>query len=216
MPHDITSQQICDKIILLSYSQCDQLRPMVSTIKRRYSLDEYRALEEKAEGRSEYRDGEIVPMSGGTLKHSRIGRNILTYLTSVLRDTQFEPINSDLRLWIPEHRRGVYPDVMIFEGEPQLNDHRLDEVLNPILIVEVLSPSTADYDQQSKFRMYRSIKSFSEYLLVEQDEPFVERYSKQAQGWLLSDFSGLESSISLESVGIELPMAEIYRGVVFE
>jgi Uma2 family endonuclease len=188
---------------------------MVSTIKRHYTLDEYRAIEEKAEGRSEYRDGEIVPMPGGTLKHSRIGRNILTYLTSVLRDTQFEPINSDLRLWIPEHRRGVYPDVMVFNGAPQLNEERTDEVLNPALIIEVLSPSTADCDRQSKFRMYRSIKSFREYLLVEQDEPFVERYSKQAQGWLLSEFNALEQSITLESVGVELPLSEIYRGVAF-
>ena len=188
---------------------------MIST-ERRYSLDEYRAIEEKAEGRSEYRDGEIVPMPGGTLKHSRIGRNILTYFTSVLRDTQFEPINNDLRLWIPKHRRGVYPDVMIFEGEPQLNDNRFDEVLNPTVIVEVLSPSTADYDRQGKFRIYRTIESFREYLLVEQDEPFVERYSKKAEGWLLRDFNSLEQSIFLESVNIELPMAEIYCGVVFE
>ncbi|BAZ31189.1 hypothetical protein NIES4074_36610 [Cylindrospermum sp. NIES-4074] len=188
---------------------------MITTVERRYSLDEYRALEEKAEGRSEYRNGEIVPMAGGSLKHSRIGGNIFAFLKFLLRDTQFEPINSDLRLWIPEHQRGVYPDVMIFEGEPQLNDGRLDEVLNPILIVEVLSPSTADYDRQSKFRMYRSIPSFCEYLLVEQDEPFIERYSKQTQGWLLSDFNDLEKSISLESVGVELPMAEIYRGVIF-
>ncbi len=189
---------------------------MISTIKRRYTLDEYRTLEEKAEGRSEYRDGEIVPMPGGTLKHSRISGNIFAFLKFLLRDTQFEPINSDLRLWIPEYRRGVYPDVMVFDGEPQLNGDRLDEVLNPILIVEVLSPSTADYDRQSKFRMYRSIPSFSEYLLVEQDESFVERYSKQTQGWLLSDFNSLEGAISLESVGVELPMTEIYRGVVFE
>ncbi|QIR37726.1 Uma2 family endonuclease [Tolypothrix sp. PCC 7910] len=188
---------------------------MIST-ERRYTLDEYRAIEEKAEGRSEYRDGEIVPIPGGTPKHSRIGRNILAYLTFALRDTQFEPINNDLRLWIPEYRRGVYPDVMVFDGEPQLNDGRLDEVLNPLVIVEVLSPSTADYDRQNKFRIYRSIVSFSEYLLVEQDEPFVERYSKQTQGWLLSEFNGLEVSISLDSVGIELPMAEIYRGITFE
>ena len=149
---------------------------MISTISRRYSLDEYRAIEEKAEGRSEYRDGKIVHMAGGTLKHSRIGGNIFAFLKFLLRDTQFEPINSDLRLWIPEYRRGVYPDVMIFDGEPQLNSDvydkpqerlRLDEVLNPTLIVKVLSPSTADYDRLSKFRMYRSIGSFSEYLLVE-------------------------------------------------
>lgn len=135
---------------------------MITTVKRRYTLEEYRAIEEKAEGRSEYRNGEIVPMPRGSLTHSRIGRNILTYLTYLLRDTKFEPINSNLRLWIPEHQRGVYPDVMVFEGEPQLNDNRLDEVLNPILIVEVLSPSTADYNRQSNFRMYRSIPSFCE------------------------------------------------------
>ncbi|MEH2152630.1 Uma2 family endonuclease [Nostoc sp.] len=189
---------------------------MISTISRRYSLDEYRAIEEKAEGRSEYRDGEIVPMPGGTLKHSRIGGNIFSFFKFLLRDTQFESINSDLRLWIPEHRRGVYPDVMIFDRKPQLNGDRLDEVLNPALIVEILSPFTANCERLSKFRMYRSIESFREYLLVEQNEPFVERYSKQAQGWLLTDFSGLELSISLDSVSIELPMAEIYRGVVFE
>ncbi|MBD2386100.1 Uma2 family endonuclease [Cylindrospermum sp. FACHB-282] len=188
---------------------------MITTVEHRYSLDEYRTIEEKAEGRREYRDGEIVPMPGGSLNHSRIGRNTLTYLTSLLRDTQFEPINSDLRLWIPEHRRGLYPDVMVFEGEPQLNENRTDEVLNPILIIEVLSPSTADYDRENKFRMYRSIKSFREYLLIEQDEPFLEGYSKQSQGWLLSDFNNLEQSIPLESVGIELAIAEIYRAIVF-
>jgi Uma2 family endonuclease len=189
---------------------------MITTIERRYTLDEYRAIEEKAEGRSEYRDGEIVPMPGGSLNHSRISGNIFAFLKFLLPDTQFEPINSDLRLWIPEHKRGVYPDVMVFEGEPQLNENCTDEVLNPLLIVEVLSPSTADYNRQSKFRTYRSIPSFCEYLLVEQDEYFIEKYSKQSQGWLLSDFNDSEKSISLDSVGVELPIAEIYRGVIFK
>jgi Uma2 family endonuclease len=188
---------------------------MITTVERRYSLDEYRAIEEKAEERSEYHDGEIVTMPGGSINHSRIGRNMLTYLTYLLRDSKCEPINSDLRLWIPEYKRGLYPDVMVFADQPQLNDNRNDEVLNPILIVEVLSPSTADYDRQSKFRMYRSISSFCEYLLVEQDEIFIEKYSKQSQGWLFSDFNDLEKSISLESVGVDLPISEIYRGVVF-
>ncbi len=176
---------------------------MITAVERRYNLDEYRAIEEKAQGRNEYRDGEIVPMPGGSLNHSRISGNIFAFLKFINRDTQFEPINSDLRLWIPDFQRGLYPDVMVFEGEPQLNGDsealpakrdRTDEVLNPTLIVEVLSPSTADYDHESRFRMYRSIKSFSEYLLVEQDEPFVERYSKQAQGWLLSDCSIIRGS----------------------
>ena len=188
---------------------------MITTVERRYSLDEYRAIEEKAEGRNEYHDGEIVPMTGGSLNHSRIGGNIFAFLKFLLRDSKCEPINSDLRLWIPEYNRGLYPDVMVFAGEPQLNENRSDEVLNPILIVEVLSPSTADYDRKSKFRMYRSISSFCEYLLIEQDEPFMEKYSKQSQGWLLSDFNNLEQSIFLESIGVELPIAEIYHSVVF-
>lgn len=129
---------------------------------------------------------------------NRIGKNILTYLTLVLRDTQFEPINSDLRLWIPQHRQGVYPDVMVFDSEPQLNDNRFEEVLNPVVIVEILSPSTAYYDRHGKFCIYRSITSFTEYLLLEQDEPFVERYSKKTEGWLMSDFNSLEQSISLD------------------
>jgi Uma2 family endonuclease len=183
---------------------------MIANVTHRYSLDE-----EKAEERSEYRDGEIVPMAGGSLNHSRIGGNIFAFLKFLLRDTQFEPINSDLRLWIPEYKRGLYPDVMLFDGEPQLNDNRHDEVLNPLLIVEVVSPTTASYDRESKFRMYRTISSFCEYLLVEQDEPFVERYSRQDKGWLLSDFQGLEPSIPLDSVGIQLPMVEIYRNVIF-
>jgi Uma2 family endonuclease len=188
---------------------------MITKIADRYSLDEYRALEEKAEERSEYHDGEIVPMPGGSLNHSRIGGNIFAFLKFLLRDTEFEPINSDLRLWIPEYKRGLYPDVMLFEGEPQLNNNRNDEVLNPIVIVEVLSPATANYDRQSKFRMYRTIPSFCEYLLVEQDEPFIERYTKQEQGWLLTEFKGLETLIPLDSVGKELPMTEIYRGITF-
>ncbi|MFM7886338.1 MAG: Uma2 family endonuclease, partial [Pseudanabaena sp.] len=125
------------------------------------------------------------------------------------------PINSDLRLWIPEYSRGVSPDAMVFDGLIQLNDDRQDEVLNPILIVEVLSPSTEDHDRTSKFRMYRSIPSFCEYLLVRQNEPLVELYSKQSQGWLFSDFDNLESSIFLSSVNIELAMSEIYRGIIF-
>lgn len=186
---------------------------MTISLERRYSLEEYREIESTAAVRSEYRDGEIVPMPGGSLNHSRLGRNVLTYLVSALRETQFEPMNSDLRLWIPTYQRGLYPDVMVFEDEPQLNGERLDEVLNPSLIVEVLSPSTAEYDRENKFRMYRSIPSFREYLLVEQDERFVERYSKKPQGWLLSDFNDLAQSIFLESIGIELPLAEIYRGI---
>jgi Uma2 family endonuclease len=113
------------------------------------------------------------------------------------------------------HSCGVYADAMIFDGKPQLNGDRKDEALNPLLIVEVLSPSTEEYDRTDKFRMYRSIPSFCEYLLIRQNKVFVERYSKQENVWTYSDFDGLDQSILLESVNIELAIAEIYRDIDF-
>ena len=188
---------------------------MIVTTERRYSLDEYRVIAETSTEKCEYHDGEIITMTGGTLKHSLIMGNIFFSLKLLLSKTKFVVVNSDLRLWIPEYRRGVYPDAMVFDDVIQLNGDRQDEVLNPILIVEVLSPSTEEHDRTNKFRMYRSIPSFREYLLVRQDEPLVELYSKQSQGWLLSDFDSLEQSIPIDSLNIELPMSEIYQGIRF-
>jgi Uma2 family endonuclease len=188
---------------------------MIATTERRYSLDEYRAIAEITEEHSEYHDGEIVVLTGGTFDHSLIGGNIFAFLKFLLRDTQFMPINNDLRLWIPNYRRGVYPDMMIFDGQIQFNGDRKDEVLNPILIVEVLSPSTEEYDRTDKFQMYRSIPSFCEYLLIRQNKIFVERYTKQSQVWTYSDFDSLDQSILLDSVNTKLAIAEIYRGITF-
>ena len=188
---------------------------MLATTERRYSLDEYRAIADTSEEKCEYYDGEIIKMSGGTANHSRIGGNIFAFLKFQLRDTNLEVINNDLRLWIPAYRRGVYPDAMVFDGALEFNGDRQDEVLNPLLIVEVLSPSTEEYDRTDKFRMYRSIPSFCEYLLIRQNKVFVERYSKQGQIWTYSDFDGLDQSILLESMRIEIAIAEIYRNIEF-
>ncbi len=188
---------------------------MISTIQRHYSLDEYRAIADISEEKCEYHDGEIISMTGGTVKHSRISRNILNLLDNKLQNTNFEAINNDLRLWISDYRRGVYPDAMVFDGALQFNGDREDEVLNPLLIVEVLSPSTEEYDRTDKFRMYRSIPSFCEYLLIRQNKVFVEHYSKQGEYWTYSDFDGLDQSIVLKSVNIELAIAEIYRNIEF-
>jgi len=192
---------------------------MIATLQRQHSLDEYRAIADTSEEKCEYHDGEIIKMAGGTINHSRIGRNILNLLDNKLRDTEFEVINSDLRLWIPEYRRGVYPDAMVFAKPVLLNGDRQDEVLNPLLIVEVLSTSTEEFDRtdkfRDKFRMYRSIPSFSEYLLIRQNKVLVERFSKQEQGWLYSDFDGLDQAINLESLQIQLAIAEIYRSINF-
>lgn len=192
---------------------------MIATLKRQYSLDEYRAIADTSEEKCEYHDGEIIKMAGGTINHSRIFGNIFVMLKLLLRDREFEVINSDLWLWIPEYRRGVYPDAMVFAKPVLLNGDRQDEVLNPLLIVEVLSASTEEFDRtdkfRDKFRMYRSIPSFSEYLLIRQNKVLVERFSKQEQGWLYSDFDGLDQAINLESLQIQLAIAEIYRSINF-
>jgi Uma2 family endonuclease len=188
---------------------------MLATTERPYSLDEYRAIADTSEEKCEYHDGEIIKMSGGTVNHSRIGRNVLNFLDNKSQNTNFEVINNDLRLWIPAYRRGVYPDAMVFGGALEFNGDRQDEVLNPLLIVEVLSPSTEEYVRTDKFRMYRSIPNFCEYLLIRQNKVFVERYSKQGQLWTYSAFDGLDQSILLESTNIEMAIAEIYRNIDF-
>jgi Uma2 family endonuclease len=181
----------------------------------RYTPDQYRQRETQAQQRHEYRNGEIVPMPGGSLEHSRICANLLALLKYLLRDTPFETFGSDLRLWIPDYNRGLYPDLMIFDGDPTLNGNRNDEILDPIAIVEVLSPSTQAFDREDKFLFYRSIPSFREYILIRQSYPSIDRYTRQDNGWLLQDTSGLDAHLPIASVSLELPLTEIYRGVRF-
>ncbi len=182
-----------------------------------YTLDLYRALEETAEFRSEYHDGRIVPMSGGTIDHNRIVRNLVRILDTAFRQKPYEVFTSDLRLWIPQYRKGTYPDVMVIANKPVFNDNRTDEVLNPCLIVEVLSKSTEGYDRGDKFLYYRSIPEFREYLLVSQSEYFIEHYRKTGERqWLLQEYRGNKAEITLKSVGVSLAVKDMYEGVNFE
>lgn len=181
------------------------------------TVEEYRAIAETAEERYEYCNGEVITMPGGTATHSAIATNLLAYLGFLLRDTDFRLYNSDLRVWIPEYDCGTYTDLMVVNGEPEFNADRKDEILNPLLIVEVLSPSTEAYDRGDKFRKYRSLASFCEYLLLSQIEPYVEQYHKLDQGyrWELQICDRLDQNLTLQSLNIELPIQEIYRRVNF-
>jgi Uma2 family endonuclease len=185
------------------------------------TLAEYRAITENAEVRYEYANGEVTAMPGGSSAHSCIAVDITTCLNIALRDTSFQVYNGDLRIWIPSFNQGTYADILVINGEPEFNDGRTDEILNPMLIIEVLSPSTEAYDRGDKFRKYRSINSFCEYLLVSQSEPYVEHYynilgvSPRENRWQLQIYDGLEQSITLNSVNVKLSLAEIYRRVTF-
>jgi Uma2 family endonuclease len=187
--------------------------------KTRFTLDEYRAMEETAEERHEYCNGEIITMSGGSPAHSRITVDVTTFLNVALRDTNFQTYNGDLRIWIPGFNHGTYPDITVIDGEPEFNADRTDEILNPLLIVEVLSPSTEAYDRGEKFRKYRSIASFCEYLLVSQTEPYIEQYyncdRQNSDRWQWQVYDGIDRAIVLHSLNIELPMSEVYRRINF-
>jgi Uma2 family endonuclease len=200
----------------------------------RFTPDEYRVMEETAAEKHEYRNGEIIAMAGGSEVHSAIASNLLIYLGFLLRDTNFRLYNSDLRVWIPEYNCGTYTDLMIVDGQPQLNGERTDEILNPLVIIEVLSPSTESYDRGEKFRKYRSLPAFCEYLLVSQTEPYIEQYHKlddssdsvrgasrrelallQAVRWQWQVYDHLDQSILLHSLNVEVPLAEVYRRINF-
>ena len=183
------------------------------------TLDEYRAISESAKERLEYRNGEIFVMTGGTANHSAIAVNITSSLFIALHDTDFRIYNGDMRIWIPKFKCGTYADALVINGEPEFNATRTDEILNPLLIVEVLSPSTQDYDRGDKFRKYRSIPSLSDYLLISQSEPYIEHYSKtnfiseKGDIWQLQVSDRLDQKITLPSLNIEIPLTEIYRRI---
>lgn len=186
--------------------------------KRRYTLEEYIALDKNSEGRYEYFDGEVVDMAGASLSHNRITRNIIRSLENQLEGSGCEVLPSDMRVKVPKAFPYRYPDVVVVCGEPIIEEIQGQEMLvNPLLIVEVLSPNTEAYDRGAKFSAYQSIESFQEYLLIAQDRPHITQYVRQPAGkWLRSEVEGMDGALSLESLNCTLALSEIYRRVDFQ
>jgi Uma2 family endonuclease len=184
---------------------------------RLYSPEEYLEMEVLSEERHEYRDGEIVLMTGAMPNHNRITRNLCASMTLSLRGQSCEVFVADQRVWIPKKRLHTYPDVMVIDGKLQLQKGRKDTVMNPLLIVEVLSNSTADYDRGDKFTAYRSIPSFQEYLLVSQYGQQIEHYVKRSEKkWDFQSYDETDAVVRLETVGVEMAIADIYDKVEFK
>ncbi|NEO03805.1 MAG: Uma2 family endonuclease [Moorea sp. SIO3I7] len=182
-----------------------------------YSPEDYLKLEETAEYKSEYRDGEIIPMTGGTTNHNQIALNIATLLKLGLKGKQYKIYIGDVRLWIPRYRQYTYPDVMVIQGEPVYTGKGTTTVMNPMLIVEVLSNSTKNYDQGDKFLYYRSISEFKEYILIEQSEYRLLQYIKTATNqWQFTEYESENSVISLNSLELSVSVQDIYEGVNFQ
>lgn len=183
----------------------------------RVTPEEYLLLERKAETRSEYFDGEMIPMSGVSLNHVTIVSNFVFELGSQFLDRPCRVLCTDLRVRTIRTGSYVYPDVIVVLGEPELEDDHHDTLLNPLVIFEVLSPSTESYDRGPKFAHYRTIESLREYFLVSQTEVRIERYLRQDDGnWLYSEVADPEASLELASVACRVPLSRIYRKVDFE
>jgi Uma2 family endonuclease len=181
-----------------------------------YTPDEYLALEEVSEVRHEYRNGEILAMANNLPKHNQIEGN-LAYLThTALRKKPYSVFICNQRLAIPGDSLYTYPDVMVVPRPVELQAGRKDTITNPILIAEILSDSTKDYDRGDKFISYRSIPTFQEYLLISQDAHHVEHHVKQNEKqWLFTEYDGLEETVKLSSIGVEIALADLYENVNF-
>jgi len=184
--------------------------------KQTYTPTEYLELEEKAHHKSEYINGQIFPMAGGSINHNRISGNFYAVLNFALRQQNYEVFIGDVRLWIPDRQIYTYPDVMIIAGEPQYYNSRTDTITNPLMIVEVLSKSTQGYDRQAKFEDYRTIPNFQEYLLIDQNRIYIEQYAKTGEKrWELRVHNTEDEAISLTSVPALISLMDIYNKVNF-
>lgn len=182
-----------------------------------YSPEEYLELETAAEYKSEYRDGLIIPMAGGTPNHNRIAGNFYASLNFALKGQAYDVFTSDLRLWIPQARLYTYPDVMVVSGQLQFAESQRDTITNPLIIVEVLSESTANYDRGEKFRLYRTIPTLQEYILISQSEMHVEQFAKTADNkWILSEDDEGNSILTLNSIQFQISFRDIYDKVEFD
>ena len=182
-----------------------------------YTPQEYLDFEMEATDRHEYRNGEIILMPCGTPNHNRITLNFGSVLNFAFKRQPYDIFITDQRLWIPSKKTYTYPDIMIVQGEIQLQEGRNDTITNPLLIAEVLSQSTEAYDRGEKFVAYRTIPSLQEYILIEQYSLHIEQFSKIESGqWLLFDYDGQEATLSLKSVSLEIPLLDIYDRVNFQ
>ncbi len=181
---------------------------------RRLSPEEYLALERQSEEKHEYLDGEMFAMTGASLRHNGIVWNVAGTLYSQLRGRPCRASIADLRIQVAATGLYTYPDIVVVCGEPQLADGSFDTLLNPTLIVEVISPTTEAYDRGKKFAHYRTIESLAEVVLVSQERVEVEQFSRQPEGgWLLREANRLEDSLPLASIGCELSLAAVYERV---
>ena len=178
---------------------------------------EYLARERASESRSEFVEGEVFPMAGASREHNLIAGNIYILLRTHLRGLGCEVYTSDMRVKVEASGLYTYPDVTVVRGTPRFEDANVDTLLNPALIVEVLSESTEDYDRGEKFDHYRGIVSFTDYLLVAQDRHCIEHFVRSPHGqWIRRELTAADGVLEIPSFGCRLSMADVYEDVGFD
>jgi Uma2 family endonuclease len=189
----------------------------VAQNKKLYTPKEYLEIERKAIAKNEFYKGEIFAMSGASRNHVVITTNLLVLLATQLKGTPCRPLSSDMRIHIPANGLYTYPDVSVVCGQENFLDDEFDTLINPTLIVEVLSPSTADYDAGRKFTFYRSIPSLKEYVLVSSTEYRVQLFTRtNERAWLMTESTGNVGLMNLSSINASLQISEVFEGIAYK
>jgi Uma2 family endonuclease len=187
---------------------------MASIPAHRFTEEEYLAIERAAEYKSEYVNGEIFAMAGGTSNHAILQSNVIAELAGRLGDRPCIVYTSEMRVRAPAARSYTYPDASVVCGKREFADDRQDTLLNPVVIVEVLSPSTEGYDRGRKFTAYRTIGSLKNFILVDQDAVLVECYSRRPDNaWDIDSYQQMKEELHINSIGVSIPLSRLYRNV---
>lgn len=182
-----------------------------------YTINDYLALERESRGiRHELHEGQLITMQGSSRNHARVVRNLITTIDNHLKEDTCEVFGNDLKVAIKSIESVVYPDVSVFCADADFYDEYNDVTLNPVAIIEVLSPSTEKYDHDRKFYYYRQIASIRQYIIVGSTSPYLFSAIKQKDGkWLSTETEEPDASITIEPINLTIPFSEIYRRVSF-
>lgn len=182
-----------------------------------YTPEEYLAMEQAAEYRSEYYKGEIFAMPGASINHNRIVRNLSTKLDQALANSKCEAFINEIKVWIAKKDLFTYPAVIVICGKPEFYPDRDDTITNPTVVIEVLSDSTKNYDRTEKFEFYRTLPAFQEYILVDQYRVHVEHFYLEGKGkWIFTDYSDINDVVKFNKIKFEIAMQDIYSSVEFK
>ena len=191
----------------------DIKEPAVSYSHKKYTIEEYLQMEDTSAEKHEYYQGEIFAMSGAKVQHNMISLNIAIALGNKLKGKTCKPFNSDQRIYVEKNSLFTYPDISIVCGDPETRNNDELNLVNPTVIIEVLSSSTKNYDRGEKFKLYRDIPTLKEYTLVDSESISVEAFYINDTGhWELTEYKNIEDTLFIKAIQSSFELSEIYEG----